>query len=367
EPLGECSLLLGRLGLLGISDRVGDLPLDLLLPACEAAGEGLGVAADLVEVDGEAAEVVLARLQALSALIEIPAPDRVGRRAEGVGVEAAAAVLAQGRVDLQGETAGVVFEPALGVGQGPEGTRVGSQIGGASGLVLLAAGQGVGLLGERDGLARRALQGAGAESGRLLQEVVEAAPDLLLLGLEPVGPRAVGALGGHGGGPVGERPLAGGQVVEAAGGVVALGPLVEPAPEVVESAEEGGEPGVGLAEVGQAACGVGGAAGLVEPRAARLPPGPRPPPRPTGPGAGPRVGVEVARQDPQPVGHVARDGLATGQRPVARLVPAAVAAQGGVGRVAELLDVLAVLGGDLPYGLDLLDESLAVGRPPARP
>ena len=364
DPGVERGLFLGVQVVLRVdlAERLGDVVVQDVLAAFQAPGEGLGIVRDVLQVARQPAQLGFGPFEPLAGLVEVAALDRLGGLADLLGVEPAPAVLGEWLIDLQREPPGLVFEGALEVGDRLELRGVPGQVGRLLRLLALAPGQLVGLPGQGFGLPGQGVEDLVAELGRRLEQGVQVVLDGVLLGLEPVEQGAVAGPFGVGG----DRLLTFGQGAEPLAVGLALVESVELALKLFQPLVDGGEPGVGLAEVGEALGGVVVVAGLVEHGAAGL--GLDLGNLPGGSGERAELGIvgEVARQELEPIGHGAGLGLAVVEGLLASLVPGAVAALGGVGGVAELLGLLPVRGRRLLHGVELRLQRLAAGLAPPR-
>ena len=324
---------------------LADLAVEDVLAADQARGERLGVGGDVLDVADEPPEVGLGGPELLARLFDIAALEGFDRLADCLEIEPRAAVLGEGGVDVQCEPSGVVLECTLGVGQGLELGGVLGRVGGAPGLLVLAAGQVARLAGETVGLAGLGVEQGAAEVGRLADEPVQLVADGVLPGLETV---ELGAAVRGGVRLVGDPLLAIGQLVQLAaarGPLIALGQF---ALELVEALAHRRQPFAGPAEVvGRAGrilivAGARASRGGLGLELGDLPGGPCQ-----------LAGRGVLAQRPgellEPLDQVAQGPLAFLDRHPAAGVPLAFAASGRVGGLAQPLRLLAA-------GSDVLPE-----------
>ena len=110
-----------------------------------------GIAADVVQVAREPAELGFGPFEPLAGLVQVAALDRLDGIADEPGIEPAAAALDERSVDLERQPAGVLFEAALGLGQLLEGVGLLRDVARLSRQVALPLGQRVGLPCDRVG------------------------------------------------------------------------------------------------------------------------------------------------------------------------------------------------------------------------
>ena len=349
---GPRGLFLGRqLGLaLEWFEGLVDIGPERLLTPRQALGACPGVAGGVRDVAGKAAELDLGAFEPLPCLVKIAALERRHGVVDHVRIEAAAAVLDEGLVDVEREATRVLFEGALRLGQLRERAPLVRRVAGAAGFVALVLGQRVRLPRERVGLVGLTREDVAAKLGRLLEQSVEVVLNRVLLGLELIDGRfATGALG--------DRLFAPGQVAEPLEVGVAAGQRVKLALEVVEPLDHRGESEVGLAKAVEPPAVLGGAARLVEHGAARLGLNLGDLPRRPGELADRRLGVlgQRAGEELEPVGHAAGLGLAALECLLLGPIPAAIAPLDCVGGIAQLLG----LGARLAAAACLIASSLA--------
>ena len=101
----------------GCADGLDCFVFQVLLTLDKAAGEGLGVVADVVDVACQAIKRGLGLSGAVAGLVKIATVDRVAGAGQSVDIDPAATVLRQRLVEADGQAAGVVFQGTLLFGQ----------------------------------------------------------------------------------------------------------------------------------------------------------------------------------------------------------------------------------------------------------